>query len=244
MLIAFRRGSLVCLVSLSAATACWAAEPLAGRWEGLAQIPGNELTLVVDLAPDNNSTWQGSITIPGLNAKGVSLKDVVVKAPDASFTIKAGAGRGLEATFKAHLSGNGVLTGEFAQGGHTAPFELKQTGTPQVELPSRSTVVTKEIQGEWQGEYQLFGYPRKVSLKLVNNGDQAAAEFVIVGKRVNNLPVDLVTQEGLLLTIFSHETGITFEGRLGKDGSEINGTLSQGPIDVSLTLKRGEGLKG
>jgi len=171
--------------------------------------------------------------------KGLPLKDIVVKGEEATFATKVVPGRGLEATFKGHLGGNGSLTGDFVQGGNTAPFELKQIGPAQVELPPRSTGLSKELEGEWQGEFQLFGYPRKVTLKLTNNGDRVgAAEFVVVGKRVNNLPVDLVTQEGSLLTVHSHETGITFEGRFRKDANEIRGMFSQGPVEMPLILHR------
>ncbi|HEY4284400.1 MAG TPA: hypothetical protein VGM62_15160 [Chthoniobacterales bacterium] len=216
-----------------------AAEPLAGRWEGSVQIPGNELNVVIDLSPDSNNAWVGSIIIPGLGIKGLSLKDIVVKGPDATFSTKGVAGRGLDATFKVHLNGSGTLAGDFVQGGNTAPFQLKQIGPPQVDLPPRSTVVSKELEGEWVGEYQLLGYGRKVSLKLTNNDKQiAAAEFIVVGKRVNNLPVDLVTQEGSLLNIYSHETGITFEGRFRTSGGEIHGTIVQGPFEAPLVLHR------
>lgn len=232
--------ALVAAVSYFAAIyVSFSAEPLAGRWEGMVHIPANEQTLVVDLSADSNGTWSGAITMPGLGLKGLPLKDIVVKGDEATFVTKVVPGRGLEATFKGHLSGNGSLTGDFVQGGNTAAFELKQIGPPQVELPPRSTALSKELEGEWQGEFQLFGYPRKVTLKLTNNGDRVgAAEFVVVGKRVNNLPVDLVTQEGSLLTVHSHETGITFEGRFRKDGNEIRGMFSQGPIEMPLVLHR------
>ncbi len=108
-----------------------------------------------------------------------------------------------------------------------------------MELPQHSTAVVKELEGEWKGEYELFGYPRKVTVKLANRGsDGATAEFVVVGKKVNNLPVDLVTQEGDLLTVDSHETGIGYEGRFQKDAGEINGTFSQGAIELPLILRR------
>jgi hypothetical protein len=68
--------------------------------------------------------------------------------------------------------------------------------------------------------------------------DGATAEFVIVGKKTNNLPIDLVTQEGDWLTIDSHEIGISYEGRLKKDSGEITGTLEQGPIEIPLVLHR------
>lgn len=231
---------LLCVTGLIVfALQSFGTEPFAGRWEGSVQIPGNELPVVVDLSPDTTGAWNGSIIIPGLGVKGLPLKDVVVKGFDATFEIKSSTGRGLEAMFKAHLDGNGMLTGSFVQAGNTAPFQLKQVGPAQVEFPLHSTAIAKDFEGEWQGEFQLFGYPRKVTIKLTSNAThQAAAEFVVVGKRVNNLPVDRVTQEGNLLTVYSTETGITFEGRRLKDSGEVRGTFSQGPIEAPLTLRR------
>jgi hypothetical protein len=217
---------------------CQAAEPLAGRWEGAVHIPGNELPVVVDFAPDGNGGWAGSITMPGFNTKGLPLKDVVIKGTDASFAIKTAPARGFEATFKAHLDANNSLTGQFTEAGNTAPFELKLVGPPQVDLPRRSTALTKDIEGEWVGEFQLLGYPRKVTLKLSNNEHGGAAEFVVVGKRVNNLPVDLVTQEGTLLDVHSSEFGALFEARFRKEKGELDGTFSQGPFEVPLVLKK------
>jgi len=194
---------------------------------------------VVDLAPDTAGAWNGSIIIPGLGAKGLPLKDVVIKGSDATFEIKSGTGRGLEATFKAHLDGSNTLTGNFVQGGNTAPFQLKRAGLAQVEFPLRSTAIGKDFEGEWHGEYEMLGYSRKVTLKLTNNAaGEGAAELVIVGKRVNNLPVDRVVQEGSLITVLSHETGITFEGKRLAENGEVRGVVSQGPMEAPLTLRR------
>ncbi len=83
----------------------------------------------------------------------------------------------------------------------------------------------------------MLGYTRHVSIKFTNRGpDGAAAEFVIVGRKHNNLPVDLVTQEGDLVTIDSHEIGISFEGRL-RNG-KLAGAIRQGAIETPLVLER------
>ena len=234
-----RNRGLICVVGFAALTlACHAAEPFAGRWEGVVHVPGNELNVVIDLAPDSNGAWAGSITIPGFSTKGMPLKEVVVKGSDASFAIKTSPTRGLEATLKAHLEGNKSLTGQFTQGGNTAPFELKQVGPPQVEPPQKSTALSKDIEGEWTGEFQLLGYPRKVTLKLSNNEHGGVAEFVVVGKRVNNLPVDLVRQENTMLDVHCSEMGILLEARFRKEKDELVGTFSQGPFDVPVILKK------
>jgi hypothetical protein len=218
-------------------------ETISGRWEGSVQIPGRELNVIVDLATNKSGTWIGSIILIGLDVKGAALGDIASKDSEVSFTIKSalGARRVGPAKFKAHLTANGTLAGDFEQAGNTAPFALEKTGPPQVELPPRSTAISKEVEGEWKGEYELFGYPRKVTIKLVNRGAEGAAvDFVIVGKKTTNLSVDLVTQEGNSLTIDSHDAGISYEGRFNKEASEIKGTFIQGAIELPLVLRRGK----
>src|SRR6266478_3269100 len=64
---------------LASGTVGRAEESASGRWEGSVQIPGRELTLIVDLAQDSHGLWIGSIIIPGLDIKGVLLTEIAVK---------------------------------------------------------------------------------------------------------------------------------------------------------------------
>jgi hypothetical protein len=222
------------------ALSCRADQLAVGRWEGSVRIPERELKLIVDLAQDSGGAWIGSITIPGLDVKGAALSDITVNGSEVTLAIKSalGAQRVGPAKFKGHAK-DATLTGEFIQAGNTAPFTLEKNGAPQVELPPQSTPIAKEFEGEWKGEYELFGYPRHVTIKLANRATKGAtAEFVIVGRKTNNLPVDLVTQEGGLLTIDSHDSGISYECRFRKDNGEIQGTMTQGPLEIPLVLRR------
>jgi hypothetical protein len=223
---------LLAIVVFAAALPCRGEEAISGRWEGTTHIPDDDLNVIVDLAQENG-TWVGSIIIPGLDVKGVPLTDITVKASAVSFSVKGTLGIQL----KLQLDGNGKLTGNFEQAGNRALTTLQKTGPSQVEYPLRNTPVAKQLEGEWKGDYQMFGYTRHVSIKFTNRGaDGAAAEFVIVGRRTNNLPVDLVTQEGDLLSVDSHEVGISFEGRL-RDG-KLGGAIRQGAIEAPLVLER------
>jgi hypothetical protein len=194
---------LVLILVLASSVLARGEESAAGRWEGSVQIPGNDLWLIVDFAQDRG-VWIGSIIIPRVNVKGAALTDIAFKGSDATFTVKSalGAQRAEPAKFRGHFSGGNKMTGDFVQGGNTAPFTLEKIGPAQVELPQRSTPIAKELEGEWKGEYELFAYPRKVTIKLQNQGAEGAtAEFVILGRKENKLPVDLVMQEGSLITI-------------------------------------------
>ena len=220
---------------------CQAADKATGRWEGVAQIPGHELKLVVDLSDEDGKGWVGSIIVPGFGVKGAPLVDLHVRGGDLAFAIKGALGnpRAGRAELKAHLTPDGHLAGDFTQGGNRAPFVLEKTGPPQVDLPPRNTAVSKELEGEWKGDYEMMGYTRHATMKFSNRGAEGAAlDFVIVGKKVNNVPVTLITQDDDFLTVKSDEFGITFEGRFNKETGEIKGTLSQGPLEAPLLLRR------
>ena len=232
---------LLAAILFASAALGQAAESAAGRWEGAAQIPGLDLKLIVDLSENAGKGWIGSVIVPGFGVKGAQLVDLHVRSSDLAFAIKGALGndRAGKAEIKAHLTADGHLAGDFTQGGNSAPFVLKKTGPAQVDLPPRNTAVSKELEGEWKGDYEMMGYARHATMKFANrDADGGAVEFVVVGKKVNNIPVSLVTQDGDFVTVKSDEFGITFEGRFVKEAGELKGTLSQGAMEAPLLLRR------
>jgi hypothetical protein len=220
-------------ILFGAALLCQAAEPAAARWEGNVQIPGRDLRVVIDLEEDSQGQWTGSAIVPGFGIKGAPLTGITVKESDVAFAIKGALG---DAKFKGRLTANNTLTGDFQQGGNTAPFTLQKAGPPQVELPRHSTAIRKELEGTWQGEMDFMGTV-KVRLDLANQpGGNAAAKFTLTRTRENPLPLNLVTDEGGILTVQATDMGITYEGKFRKEANEINGTFQQGPIEVTLVL--------
>ena len=157
-----------------------------------------------------------------------------MEAPDVKFTVKGPLG--IQMNLRLLGPPESKLAGNFEQGGNRAPATLQKTGPPQVEYPLRSTSVAKELEGEWKGDYEMLGYTRHVSIKFANHADGATADFVVVGRKHNVLPVNLVTQEGDLVTVDSHEMGFSFEGRL-RDG-KLTGAVQQGAIETPLVLMR------
>src|SRR5215471_14964655 len=224
---------LIAVLIVAAALPCKAESPISGRWEGNARIPGDELTVVVDVAQDNGA-WVGSIIIPGLGVKGTPLTDIKVEAPDVSFAAKGPLG--IKLNLRLLPPPENKLAGDFEQAGNRSQVMLQKTGPPQVEYPPRSTAVAEDLEGEWKGDYKMLGYTRHVSIKFANHPEGATADFVIVGRKHNVLPVDLVTQEGDLVMVDSHEIGFTFEGRL-RDGN-LAGAIRQGAIETPLVLVR------
>jgi hypothetical protein len=224
---------LVAILIIAAALPCRAEDAISGRWEGSARIPDDELGVIVDLAQQDGA-WVGSIIIPGLGVKGTPLTDINVQSPDVKFAVKGPLG--IQMNLRLLPPPENKLAVNFEQAGNRAPATLKKTGPPQVEYPPRSTPVAKELEGEWKGDYQMLGYTRHVSIKFANQPDGATADFVIVGRKHNVLPVDLVTQEGDLVTVDSHEMGFSFEGRL-RNG-KLTGAIRQAAIETPLVLVR------
>jgi hypothetical protein len=222
---------LIAMLIVATALPSRAEDAISGRWVGTARIPSDELPVIVDLAPQNGA-WVGSIIIPGLGLKGAPLTDIKVEPVDVKFAVKGALGIALNL----HLVSNDKLAGNFEQAGNRAPATLQKTGPPQVEYPPRSTPVAKELEGEWKGDYEMLGYTRHVSIKFVNHPDGAVADFVIVGRKHNVLPVDLITQESDLVTVDSHEMGFSFEGRL-RDG-KLTGAIRQSAMEAPLVLLR------
>jgi hypothetical protein len=226
-------GAIAILVFVAAAFPCRAEDPMSGRWEGNARIPDDDITVVVDLG-QQNGVWVGSIIIPGLGVKGTPLMDIKVEPPDVNFAVKGP----LAIKLNLRLLEMNKLAGDFEQAGNRAITTLHKTGPPQVEYPPRSTPIANELEGEWKGDYEMGGYTRHVSIKFANHPEGATADFVIVGRKQNVLPVDLVTQEGELVTVDSHEIGFSFEGRL-RDG-KLTGAVRQGTVETPLVLVRTE----
>ena len=214
-----------------------------GRWTGSIAIPGRELPLVVDLAPDPSGTWTGSFIMPGLGIKGAQLANIVVTVDGVAFDTGARLTSDSygPARFSAHLTPADAMTGDMKQGGNTAPFSLVRSGVAQVERAVRSTAIRPELATTWTGDYEMGGYPRHVTIAFANHPDAAAsATFTIVGKQTYNLPVDLVTAEGEFVRIESQANQVAFEGRLMESG-EIKGTIALGPTEVPIVLRRASG---
>jgi len=174
---------------------------------------------------------------PATVVKGAALTGIVVQDGGISFTLKGALG---EPKFNGRLNPDGSFAGDFLQSGNTAAFRLLKSGSAQVESPRQGTVVAKELEGEWQGEMLLYGNKVKATLKLANRATGAAtAQFIVVGKRENILPVELVRQEGDWLVVDVPQYRMTFEARWRKDSKELTGTFAQGPTETPLVLQRG-----
>jgi len=217
-----------------------AAPDMAGRWEGVADVPGNPLRLVVDLAPAAGR-WEGSVILPDRGVKGAPLSALAVAGCDVRFDLSAAfaGGGGAAPQVALACADDGALAGEFTLGGQKARMSLHRTGAAQVDRPIANSVLGAALAGRWTGRYELGGYARQVTLTLANRpGGGGGGQLVIVGKRTTTLEIDQVTQGREYLTLRASAADVTIEGRFTPDAGLIDGAFNQGPFEAPLVLHR------
>ena len=163
-----------------------------------SRSPATPLTAVIDLA-QSGGQWIGSATVPGIHPKGAQLTDIVVQAPAVSFTMKGALG---DPKFSGRLEADGTLAGEFRAGGKHR----------RVAAAKSRTAAGRSAAAEHRGR---AGTGRRVAGRGDARREQAeghaeagepgrgkaTAQFVVIGKRETNIPIDLVRQEGDFLTL-------------------------------------------
>ena len=122
---------LVTLLFLFAGIAV-AQEPgqYAGHWEGMIQVPGNPLTIRVDLLVIDEA-WSGTIDIPTQAAMGLALEGIAATGDTIRFAIRGVPGN---PTFEGVLK-EGRIAGSFRQSGQTIPFYLGREEIPPPPRP-------------------------------------------------------------------------------------------------------------
>ncbi len=124
---------LVVMAIIASLSVSYAADRVVGHWEGQIDIPGQPITVKVDLAI-NDSDWSGTIDIPTQGAKGLPLSDIHVKENDEGVNVKFSI-RGVPGnpTFDGQLQ-DGAISGTFSQAGATFGFQLSRE---RVKGPAR-----------------------------------------------------------------------------------------------------------
>jgi len=120
----------------------------AGEWEGVIQIPGSPLPIVVRLAEEGDR-WQGSIDIPLQGISRLPLERIAFDNEEISFSL-AGVPGG--AKMKGKLQENGrQFAGQLQQGGLSFPFSLERQTAKESEDPlSELRNFITDARSQWQ----------------------------------------------------------------------------------------------
>ena len=160
------------LAGLVAAPAVSAQTPSAsGHWTGVLDTPAQPLDVEVDLKPGTPPAWVGTISIPAQNLKAFPLSSIEVQGTSVSFVMANVPGT---PTFKGTLAADGAtISGDFSQGGGSIPFRMTRKGDAVFTAPAKSTAVTKELEGTWNGSLAAGEQTLRLTLKLANGPDAA-----------------------------------------------------------------------
>ncbi len=211
----------------------WAQDGPRGHWSGSVEVPNQTLAMEVDLDKGPNG-WIGSISIPVQNASGIPLNAITVADGKCTFHIKGAPG---DPTFTGTLSADGkTMAGDFTQGLGTFPFKFTRTGDPRVEEVKASPAVAKDFLGTWEGT--LEGPGLRLVLKMSNDAGGAKAVLISVDQGGAEIPVSAIDQKESKLMLSVKMVGGRYEAEINKEGSELNGTWTQGGNGLPLKLKK------
>jgi hypothetical protein len=217
---------------IAGALSGWAQDGPRGHWTGSVEVPNMTLAMEVDLDKVPNG-WIGSISIPAQNASGIPLDAITFTNGKCTFLIKGVPG---DPTFTGTLSADGkTMTGDLTQGPGTFPFKFSRTGDPKVEQAKASPAVAKDFLGTWEGT--LEGPGLRLVLKMSNDGGGAKAVLTSVDQGTE-IPVSAIDQKDSKLTLLVKMVGAQYEAEINKEGSELNGTWTQGGNSFPLKLKK------
>lgn len=229
--------SAFALLSLALAplAAAQSTAAFSGHWEGAIRVPGTDLAIQVDLAKSDKGEWMGAIDIPPQHLKGFPLSSISVKGNSVAFVMKGPPG---DPSFNGKLSGDGQsMSGDFIQGGGTVSFDLKRTGDARMEAPAKSTGITKELEGTWEGALDVNGTKLRLVLKMANQPDGlAGGSIVSLDQGGGEIPITSITQKDSHLSLDIKTIGGSYSGDL-KQGA-LAGEWSQGGGTLPLTFQR------
>ena len=135
-----------------------------------------------------------------------------------------------------HPADGKTMTGNFTQGPGTFPFKFSRTGDPKVEEVKASPAVAKDFLGTWEGT--LEGPGLRLVLKISNEASGAKAMLIFLDQGGTEIPVSVIDQKDSKLTLLVKMVGGQYEAEINKEGSELNGTWTQGGNGLPLKLKK------
>jgi hypothetical protein len=85
---------------------------------------------------------------------------------------------------------------------------------PKFEVAQKSTPISKELEGSWEGSLDVKGQILRLVPKLANGANGATGVLVSLDQNNAEIPVATVTQQGSRLKLLVTMIGGTFNGEL------------------------------
>ncbi len=209
----------------------------AGHWEGVLKAPNQDVALTLDLAKNQKGEWVGTMSMPAQGAQDIPLSDIRVEQDSVHFAMLKSPGAPV---LDGKLSADGkAISGTFAAGGQSVPFEVKRTGEASIKAAPPSTPLTKEFEGNWEGALEAGGQQLRLMLKLSRAADgTGAGSLTSVDQGNVEIPIGAITQKDKSLQFDIHAINGSYSGTLSGDGTQITGTWTQAGSSAPLSFKK------
>jgi hypothetical protein len=205
-----------------------------GHWEGTLQAPGIESRVEVDLAKNSKGELAGTISIPAQHLIGLPLGKVAVDHTSVTFYARE------DQPFTGTLTPDGAsMSGSVTLEGFAIPMTFSRTGEPRLEAQSTSAAIGKDLEGTWNGTLDVNGTTLRLVLKMSNHPDGSSTGSLVNLDEGNlEVPLSRIAQAATSVTLELQVVGGSYVGVLGKEGTELVGTYTQGPLTAPLTFRR------
>jgi hypothetical protein len=203
-----------------------------------------DVPMEVDLMKNSKGELTGTFGQPVQHLTGLPLANFAVDGRSISFQIKGGAPG--DRVFKGEMSADGAsISGDFSshQVG-TVAFTLTRNGNPRIEATPRSAAIGKELEGTWNATLNANGMPIRLVLTMSNQPDGTVIGSVVNADEGLELPITTITQKASSVTLEVKAVGGSYSGVLSPEGTELVGTLTQGPAALPLTFRRAAATEG
>lgn len=207
-----------------------------GHWEGAVQLPNAPLVIEVDLSRNAKGELAATFAEPSAGVKGYPFSKVEMEGRTIRLVLKAGEH---PSTFTGTLSADGkTIAGDAEQGGAKTTFTLTRTGDAKVAAQPKSTRISKELEGKWNGAVDVGGKPMRLILTMKNAEDGSAAGTIVSpdGSGIE-IPVG-IKEAANEIAIDVPSVGASFAGTINATKSELSGKWTQSNITLPLTFRR------
>jgi len=203
-----------------------------GDWEGKLEVQGMQLTILFHITQDGDK-YVSTMDSPDQGANGIPMDKTTIK--DSDLTIEA-ASMGMK--FNATITEDGSeIVGTFNQGPMSLPLKLKRTSTEKVDVP-RGDFNSPEILGDWNGVLDVQGTQLTVVFHLMEENGNLKGTMDSPDQGAKGIPMESATYENGVLTIKASSMRMEYSAKLNADQSKIEGTFTQGGMDIPLNLSK------
>ena len=206
-----------------------------GHWKGSVQVQAMQLDFIVDIAKTAHGDLVGTIGLPSQHIKGLPLLKVAVDGKTVTFFARE------DQPFRGTFGDAGTIAGDMTVEGLAAPFTMTRSGEATIDAPPRSAGIDKALAGTWSGALKAGARQLRLVVALAVEPDGTmTAEMTDIDEGGLKSPAK-ITQQGSTVTIETLAVPATISGTLNADATELNGTFTQGPNSLPLTLRHAAG---